>query len=92
MYHPPRLLLALAAMALLAPEVTRAREPSPEFQANLKRTLELRKQRRRAAPVEPQAVGAIVPYPFPPALIIRHRPEVHDEIGGFLDALRHSSG
>lgn len=86
-----RLVLALATM-LLAPEVARGAEPSPEFQANLKRTLELRKQRRRAAAAEVQPVGVIVPYPFPPALIIRHRPEVHNEIEAFLGALRGSSG
>jgi hypothetical protein len=67
----------------------RGAEPSPEFIANLKRTLELRKQRRRA---EVQAVGVIMPYPLPPTLIIRHRPEVHDEIEAFLNALRRSGG
>jgi hypothetical protein len=86
------LALALVALASLIPDAACAAEPSPEFQANLKRTLALRKQRRRAAAAEAQPVGAIVPYPFPPALIIRHRPEVHDEIGAFLDALRRSSG
>lgn len=86
------LLLALAALAFPSPAGAWAGEPSPEFRANLKRTLELRKQRRGAAAAQPQPVGAIVPYPFPPALIIRQTPEVHDEIGAFLDMLRRSSG
>jgi hypothetical protein len=61
-------------------------EPSPEYRAGLKRTAALRKQRRRDATAQP--VGVIVPYPFPPALIIRHTPEVHDEVRGLLDLLR----
>lgn len=60
---------------------------SPEYQAGLKRTLELRRQRRRAGVARP-AVGRIVPYPMPPSLIIRQTPEVHDEIGGLLRVLR----
>ncbi|MDR3632558.1 MAG: hypothetical protein P4L84_01910 [Isosphaeraceae bacterium] len=88
-YHP---VLALAVACAVVPVVTCAAEPTPEFQAGLKRTLELRRQRRRAAAAEVPPVGAIVPYPFPPALIIRHRPEVHDDIGAFLDMLRRSSG
>lgn len=89
--HALRLAAAVSAALVWAPALAHAAEPSAEFQANLKRTLELRKQRRRAAAAV-QPVGAIVPYPFPPALIIRHRPEVHDEIGAFLEALRRSSG
>lgn len=34
------------------------------------------------------AVGAIVPWPMPPALIIRHTPQVHDEIESLLGLLR----
>jgi hypothetical protein len=63
-----------------------AAEPSPEYRAGLKRTAELRKHRRRDATAQP--VGVIVPYPFPPALIIRHTPQVHDEVRGLLDVLR----
>jgi hypothetical protein len=64
-----------------------AGEPSPEYQANLRRTLELRKQRRRSAPAAP--VGAIVGYPMPPTLLIRQTPESHAEIQGLLDLLRY---
>jgi hypothetical protein len=78
--------LALIAASWLSP--ASGAEPSPEFRANLKRTIELRKQSRRSV----QPIGAIVPYPFPPALIIRHQREVHDEVGAFLDALRRSGG
>jgi hypothetical protein len=74
--------LALGAVSCVAP----AAEPSPEFQAGLRRTAELRKQRRRDR--TPQPVGVIVPYPSPPALIIRHRPEVHHEVRSLLDLLR----
>jgi hypothetical protein len=30
-----------------------------------------------------------VPYPFPPALIIRQTPEAHDEVRAFLNMLRY---
>lgn len=72
---------------VVSPHVSGA-EPSPRFRAELKRTLEMRKQRRQAPAASPQSIGAIVPYPMPPALIIRHTREVHDDIGAFLDALR----
>jgi hypothetical protein len=74
--------LALGAVPWAAP----AAEPSPEFRAGLRRTAELRKQRRRDRMARPP--GAIVPYPFPPALIIRHTPDVHDEVRALLDLLR----
>ena len=35
-------------------------------------------------------VGAIVPWPMPPALIVRQTPQVHDEVGSLLDVLRRS--
>jgi hypothetical protein len=74
--------LALDAMPGTAP----AAEPSPEFRAGVRRTAELRKQRRRDRAA--RTPGAIVPYPFPPALIIRHTPEVHDEVRALLNLLR----
>jgi hypothetical protein len=74
--------LALGAIPCAAP----ADEPSPEFRAGLRRTVELRKLRRRDRTAKP--VGAIVPYPLPPALIIRHTPEVHDGVRGLLELLR----
>lgn len=61
-------------------------EPSEEYRAGLKRTLELRQRRR--GNVRRQPVGAIFPYPMPPSLIIRHTPEVHDEIRDLLNVLR----
>ena len=63
-----------------------AGEPSEEYKAGLKRTLELRKQRRGTARAR---VGVIEPYPMPPTLIIRHTRETHDEIGALLDLLRY---
>src|SRR3954447_4105076 len=74
--------LALEAMPGAAP----AGEPSAEFRAGLTRTAELRKQRRRDRTARPP--GVIVPYPFPPALIIRHTPAVHGEVDALLGLLR----
>ena len=68
------------------PCVSYAAEPSPEYRAALRRTAELRKQRRQDRTARPP--GVIVAYPLPPALIIRHTPEVHDEVRGLLDLLR----
>lgn len=75
----------------IAPRAVRGGEPSPAFKESLRHTSELRKQRRRRASAAP-TVGAIVPYPLPPSLIIRQRREVHDEIEALLDLLRRSSG
>jgi hypothetical protein len=60
---------------------------SPEYRAALRRTVELR-QRRRSDAGGTARVGKIVPYPMPPALIIRQTPETHDEIRGLLRVLR----
>jgi hypothetical protein len=83
-----RVVLALVILSLVGPNAARvnAAEPSPRFRDELRRTVEKRKERRRAQASQP--VGTIVPYPFPPALVIRHTREVHDEIGSLLDALR----
>ena len=78
--------LATFAALLAVSSVSPAAEPSPQFRAELQRTIEKRKERRRTRTAQP--VGAVVPYPFPPALIIRHTPEVHDEIQALLRALR----
>jgi len=84
-----RLVVALAILLspAAASQSARAGEPSPQYRAELKRTIELRKQRRRGMSVQP--IGVIVSYPMPPALIIRHTPEVHDEINDLLWLLRH---
>jgi hypothetical protein len=86
------LLASLGLLAELSPPVALSAEPSPEYKASLRRTLELRKQRRQArgAAASLTPVGVIVPYPMPPSLIIRHTREVHDEIGAFLELLRRS--
>jgi hypothetical protein len=83
------LLSALVPIAVLLPRSAQAAEPSPAYKAALRRTAELRKQRRRSPAASP--VGVIVPYPMPPSLIIRQTPEVHDEIEGLLRLLRGSS-
>jgi hypothetical protein len=63
-----------------------AGEPSPEYKAALRKTLEKRKERRQGRPA--QVPGLIVPWPMPPALVIRQTPEVHDQIDAFLWLLR----
>jgi len=45
-----------------------------------------RPARRRPRPRS--EVGLIVPYPFPPALIIRQTPEAHEEVQALLRMLR----
>ena len=65
--------------------------PSEDYQVSIRRTVERRRQRRArrgqgtSGSVSP---GAIVPWPMPPALIIRQTRETHDEIDSFLDLLR----
>jgi hypothetical protein len=81
--------IAMAAAVLTVPAVFEARggDPSPAYRAELQRTLELRRQRRRTE-VRPPA-GILQTYPMPPALVIRHTRETHDEIGALLQLLRH---
>jgi hypothetical protein len=83
------LLSALVPVAEPWPLAAQAAEPSPAYKAALRRTAELRKQRRRSP--APSSVGVIVPYPMPPSLIIRQTPEVHDDIDRLLRLLRGSS-
>jgi hypothetical protein len=67
-------------------------EPSAAYQESLRRTVERRRQRkaRRQQNSSDQAgaVGAIVPWPMPPALIIRQTREVHGEVDSLLYGLR----
>jgi hypothetical protein len=69
------------------------REPSPAYRDSLRKTLEKRRQRRaRLAQGQgldgARPIGAIVPWPMPPALIIRHTPEVHGEVDSLVGRLR----
>jgi hypothetical protein len=66
-------------------------EPSEAYRESIRRTIELRRQRRSKQGrgiAGSSPVGGIVPWPMPPALVIRHTPQVHDEIGSFLGLLR----
>ncbi|MGP0064683.1 MAG: hypothetical protein ACLQGP_13930 [Isosphaeraceae bacterium] len=77
--------------AAKAPEPRR--EPSEAYKESLRKTLEKRRQRRaqRAQAQgldETRPIGAIVPWPMPPALIIRQTPEVHGEMNSLLGQLR----
>jgi len=67
------------------------REFSEAYRESLRRTVEKRRElraRRRLGSEASQPAGAIVPWPMPPALIIRQTREVHGEINSFLDVLR----
>src|SRR5271157_1189175 len=66
-------------------------EPSQAYLESIRRTVEKRRQRRAnrgQGMGDSRPVGGIVPWPMPPALIIRHTPQVHDEIESFLGLLR----
>ena len=47
-----------------------------------------RRASRQRAMGDSRPIGGIVTWPLPPALIIRHTPQVHDEIEGLLGLLR----
>ena len=71
------------------------REPSEAHKESLRKTLAKRRQRRaqraQASGLDDaQPIGAIVPWPMPPALIIRQTPEVHREVNSLLGQLRRS--
>lgn len=82
---------AAGAGAAKAPGVG-AGEPSAAYQESLRQTVERRRQRRarrqQNADDAAGAVGAIVPWPMPPALIIRHTREVHGEVDALFYGLR----
>jgi hypothetical protein len=85
------MVLGIVAIALvwspwLGSRPARAQEWSAEYRESLRRTIERRKERSRL--VGSRGVGSIVPYPMPPALIIRQTPETHDEIRALLFLLR----
>jgi hypothetical protein len=72
----------------------RGAEPSAAYQESVRQTVERRRQRRarrqQNAGDASEAIGAIVPWPMPPALIIRHTREVHGEVDSLLYGLRRS--
>jgi hypothetical protein len=81
---------AKAKSSATAPAAQR-REFSEAYRESLRRTVEKRRElraRRRMGSDASEPPGAIVAWPMPPALIIRHTPDVHGEIGNFLDILR----
>jgi hypothetical protein len=82
---PPK---AQAGDAALAPA---RREFSEAYRESLRRTVEKNRQlraRRRSGSEATGLPGAIVPWPMPPALIIRQTREVHGEISSFLDVIK----
>jgi hypothetical protein len=84
--RPILVFLASLIIGETASTSTRAVEPSAEYRAVLRRTLELRRERRGIRSAAP--VGKIVPYPMPPSLIIRHTREVHGDVESLLRLLR----
>jgi hypothetical protein len=67
-----------------------AQDPPNQGQAKGKDKAGARKKKpARRKPKGNGAVGVIVPYPFPPVLIIRQTPEAHDEIRALLFMLRY---
>ena len=65
--------------------------PSEAYRESIRRTVEKRRERRAnrgQGMGDSRPIGGIVPWPMPPALIIRHTPQVHDEIDSFLSLLR----
>ena len=78
---------ALAA----APAAQPRNAPSEAYRESIRRTVEKRRERRAnrgQGMGDSHPTGGIVPWPMPPALIIRHTPQFHDEIESFLDLLR----
>jgi hypothetical protein len=67
-------------------------EPSAAYQESVRQTVERRRERRarrqQNAGNSALAPGAIVPWPMPPALIVRHTREVHGEVDSLLYGLR----
>jgi hypothetical protein len=67
-------------------------EPSAAYQESVRQTVERRRARRarrqQNGGSDMGAVGAIVTWPMPPALIIRQTPEVHREVDSLLYGLR----
>ena len=81
---------AAAAGAARGPAQPR-NEPSQAYRESIRRTVERRRERRAnrgQAVGDTRPVGGVVPWPMPPALVIRHTPQVHDEIDSFLRLLR----
>ena len=74
-----------------ADAAARAAQPSAAYQESMRQTVERRRQRRarrqQNAGDATGAVGAIVPWPMPPASIIRHTREVHGEVDSLLYGL-----
>ena len=93
MDRPRRLIPVALALAVLSfpgrwTSTDRGDGWSPEYRESLRRTAELRRQRRRDGGGGQVGVGTIQTYPMPPALIIRQTPENHDEIRDLLRLLR----
>ncbi len=66
-------------------------EPSQAYRDSIRQTVEKRRQRRAnrgQGMGDLRPIGEIIPWPMPPVLIIRHTPQVHDEIESLLGLLR----
>lgn len=77
-------LIVDAAMAFAQDPPPRRQQVQTPARAKAVRNRPARRKPRGDAPG-----GSIVPYPFPPALIIRQTPEAHDEVRALLNMLRY---
>jgi len=92
MTPPRRWTVAALVATLLAADSAPVLSQNPPAQGQAKgggREKAAGKRPARRKPRGNAPVGLIVPYPFPPALIIRQTPEAHDEIQAFLNMLRY---
>jgi hypothetical protein len=82
--------VAMSAAPAFAQDPPNAGAAKGQGKANPNANAASKKKPARRKPRGNGAVGLIVPYPFPPVLIIRQTPEVHDEIQAFLNMLRYN--
>lgn len=82
--------LMLAGVAVETPSAFAQNPPNAGQAKDKGKAAARQKKPARRRPKGNGAIGVIVPYPFPPVLIIRQTPEVHDEIQAFLNMLRYN--
>jgi hypothetical protein len=78
---------ARAAAGAAKKQAKAPKAPDEDYGESIRKTVERRRQRRarRGQGMMGSApIGGIVPWPMPPALVIRHTRETHEEIESFL--------
>jgi hypothetical protein len=92
MTPPRRWAVAALVATFMAADTALVLAQNPPAQGQAKGGAREKAAGKRPARRRPKGnapVGLIVPYPFPPALIIRQTPEAHDEVQAFLNMLRY---